>query len=260
MSGFPPGLEPVKDLSPASWLRETLSDWPTGRPFIVGDLVPPVFDAYARILHRVWQPDDVREPNGTWSELARARGVSMISGTAWEALEIRHGGKWRVDEGSLSEGEVEALVRLLGTESDSTACWFALWSGYASIFEPGATLFLEGGSPKQRLAIRIARTRERIATSRVRRAARRLPTFDLLGRSRSYLLFEGPLGNALAIHHLLRFQSPNLWWPDDRSWFVHSEIDSTSTYLGGSRGLIGRLVGEQVLESFEVEADTPAAL
>jgi hypothetical protein len=241
-------------------VREALGVWPKGRRFIVNDLVPPIFDAYARILHRVWRPDDVREPNGTWSELARARGVSMTSGTAWEALEIRRGGRWRVDEGSLCEGEVEALVRLLGTESDSTTCWFALWSGYASIFEPGASFFLEGRSPKQRLSTWIARTREGIANSRVRRAARRLPTFDLLGGNRSYLLFGGLLDNAMAIHHLLRFQSPSLWWPDDRSWFVHTETDGTSTYIGGSRAMIRRLVGEQVLESFEVGSDDLAVL
>jgi hypothetical protein len=56
------------------------------------------------------------------------------------------------------------------------------------------------------------------------------------------------------------FQSPSLWWPEDRSWFVHTEVDGMSTYLGGSRAVVDRLVGEQVLESFEVQADARAAL
>jgi hypothetical protein len=51
-----------------------------------------------------------------------------------------------------------------------------------------------------------------------------------------------------------------LWWPDDRSWFVHTEIDSTSTYLGGPRVFVDRLVGEHILGSFEVEPDTLAAV
>ena len=57
-----------------------------------------------------------------------------------------------------------------------------------------------------------------------------------------------------------RFQSPALWWPDDRSWFVHTEIDASSTYVGGSEALVSRLVDEQILESFEVSEDSLAAL
>jgi hypothetical protein len=89
----------------------------------------------------------------------------------------------------------------------------------------------------------------------------RLATFALLGRSgRSYLLFRGALGDAERFTFNGWFQSPTLWWPDDRSWFVHTEIDAMCTYVGGSRDMIDSLVGQQILESFEVEADTPAAL
>jgi len=42
---FPPGFAPAHDLAPAAWVREALKEWPRGRPFIVSDLVPPVFDA-----------------------------------------------------------------------------------------------------------------------------------------------------------------------------------------------------------------------
>jgi hypothetical protein len=43
-------------------------------------------------------------------------------------------------------------------------------------------------------------------------------------------------------------------------WFVHTEIDAMSTYIGGSHEMIDSLVGQQILEPFEVEEDTPAAL
>jgi hypothetical protein len=36
------------------------------------------------------------------------------------------------------------------------------------------------------------------------------------------------------------------------SLFVHTEIDATSTYVGGSRALVDVLVRDQLLESFEV--------
>ena len=64
MIRFPPGLEPVEDLSPADWVREALKDWPRGRGFLVRDLVPPIFEAYARILHRAHRPEDRLRPNG----------------------------------------------------------------------------------------------------------------------------------------------------------------------------------------------------
>jgi hypothetical protein len=68
MSAFPPGLEPVEDLSPSVWVQEALKDRPAGG-FRVRDLVPPVFEAYARILHRPYRPGDERIPTGTWAEL-----------------------------------------------------------------------------------------------------------------------------------------------------------------------------------------------
>jgi hypothetical protein len=41
---------------------------------------------------------------------------------------------------------------------------------------------------------------------------------------------------------------PQIWWPDDRAWCVATEIDLDSTYVGGSRAFIERLMGEPELE------------
>jgi hypothetical protein len=46
-------------------------------------------------------------------------------------------------------------------------------------------------------------------------------------------------------------QSPTLWWPDDRAWCVASEVDFHSTYVGGSRQLIDRLLGDERIEALE---------
>ena len=32
-------------------------------------------------------------------------------------------------------------------------------------------------------------------------------------------------------------QSASLWWPADRAWFVATDIDLVTTFVGGSRGL-----------------------
>jgi hypothetical protein len=46
----------------------------------------------------------------------------------------------------------------------------------------------------------------------------------------------------------------NLAWPDDRSWFVASEIDFDSTVVGGSRELVDRVLASG-LETAEIGAD-----
>jgi len=43
-------------------------------------------------------------------------------------------------------------------------------------------------------------------------------------------------------------QSPNLWWPDDRAWFVATDIDYAWTYIGGSTELIDQLLADDRLE------------
>jgi hypothetical protein len=52
---------------------------------------------------------------------------------------------------------------------------------------------------------------------------------------------------------------PNLWWPNDRAWFVATEIDLVSTYVGGSADLVRAIVASPEIEAFEVAADGPYA-
>jgi hypothetical protein len=71
--------------------------------------------------------------------------------------------------------------------------------------------------------------------------------------SRAYYLYDGPVEHAFATTLSAKDdQTPNLWWPEDRSWFVASEIDLQWTYVGGPRALIGQLVGDPRIEAQEV--------
>jgi hypothetical protein len=88
-----------------------------------------------------------------------------------------------------------------------------------------------------------------------------LNTFQILGSSgRICLLFGGRVADVSRFALDGWYHAPALWWPEDRAWFVQTEIDGTSTYLGGSRTMVGRLVGDQILESFEVNPGDPARL
>ncbi len=82
---------------------------------------------------------------------------------------------------------------------------------------------------------------------------------------RDYHLGRGPVRSACAIGELhtveshtaeggwwLVPQSPNLCWPEDRAWFVATEIDFDSTLVAGTRDLVDDLLAHDVLEALEV--------
>jgi hypothetical protein len=45
------------------------------------------------------------------------------------------------------------------------------------------------------------------------------------------------------------WQSANLWWPEDRSWCVATEIDFTWTYVGGDTAVVQELVEDRTIEA-----------
>jgi hypothetical protein len=113
--------------------------------------------------------------------------------------------------------------------STPDVCWFAVWEGYG---------FLE---PKRYEDLPRVKTPER-----------------------TYILYRGPLQAVTAFSWGQTWQSPNLWWPDDRAWCVATEIDLPETYVGGSEAAIDRIVADSQLEALrtrlnarvDIDADT----
>jgi hypothetical protein len=212
---FPPGLEPVADVGPAAWVGDALNDWPSGA-FRVRHLVPPVFEAYARIPHAPPEP-----------------------------------------VGELDEQAVGVLTTVLGGRTATPDdCWFGLWSGFG-LFEPAIAHLSAAGSGGRPAAAR-TRLAERKAVRSARRAMRRLTTFDLLGGGRSYWLLRGSVGDARRLRFSGSFRAPTIWWPEDRAWFVHTEVDATATLVGGSRGMVAELLAVERLRANEVGPQDPA--
>ena len=115
---------------------------------------------------------------------------------------------------------VEHLRRATTTPD---ACWFAMWEGFGGLDDAGI--------------------RERVE----------LP-------NRNYLLYIGAIDRALEprMDPFPFDQSPNLWWPDDRAWFVATEIDFDSTFVGGEDRLIAGLVTDRRLEALPITLSTRA--
>ena len=49
--------------------------------------------------------------------------------------------------------------------------------------------------------------------------------------------------------------SPNIWWPEDRTWCVATDIDLYDTYVGGSLECIEAIMSNPDLEALPTTLD-----
>ena len=211
----------LRDVSAAAWIGPRLH--PFGQD--VGSIIPEGFEAYARLFHPVQLEHDRQE---RWTDVALRNGRIVHSTMQFHQISTPRGqapkGNPRTGqeprEGTLALEQRRALVEVLRNETDTPAqCWFCMWEGFGGLDES-------------------------VIPERV----------ELPGRN--YLLYTGNIDRALESPTGPFDQSPNLWWPEDRAWFVASEIDFAWTYVGGARGLIATLVADARLEALEVALDT----
>ena len=214
---LPPSVQPLQDASLFRWVEQRI------RPKVRGEarvysLLPDGFEAYARILHPAYQPaadDPVR-----WSEIAAQAGTILHSGADFEKLAGPRIDDWDEPfQGQLPEVEARDLVGILQQFTASRRCLFAIWEG-----QGGMDRLWQGAVSLQ------------------------LP-------GRVYGLFGGTLDSALELlDQGDLYPRPNLWWPEDRAWFVGTGIDELSTFVGGSRACIDGILASG-LETFEVSPD-----
>ena len=136
---------------------------------------------------------------------------------------------------------------------DHTACadraWFAVWDGHA---------FTRGSNPS--LWQPLSGSESRTGTTRgAPPLADDLGSFPRFGLpNRTYFLLQGSLSAATQLVEPgtpNRWINPDLFWPDDRRWFVGSDVDFWSLYVGGDHALISALHGRSSLASEYVQLD-----
>lgn len=212
---------PVEDdVTPGRWIAEAVRD-----DFTVASLVPPVFEAYARVFHPPARFDDLEDIDVTWAEVAAANGTVAHPAMEWGSItglmeffsDADQSPLWDMApaQGHLPVQIAGRLVEVLGRHTTTPGdCWFGVWNGFADLVAAGPTMAV----PR-----------------------------------REYWLIRGPL--ALAAQNLApepAEQSANLWWPGDRSWAVATDIDQVSTHVGGSAGCIAELLAHPGLEAVQV--------
>lgn len=79
---------------------------------------------------------------------------------------------------------------------------------------------------------------------------------------RDMRLFDGPIeavasiGSPNRLHdgNGIERRGPQWWWPQDRSWFVGSEIDHPWSYIAGSNQLIEAVTRDPRIEAVVVDS------
>jgi hypothetical protein len=207
-------VDPSEDVQLAAWIGDRLH----GFALDVGSVVPSGFDAYARIFHPgLFQRLRLEDPE---------REVSWATVAAWNHKIVHPemqfhsiGGPWQGIAQRAGPPVYEPRTGALSKRQSSALAW--LLSRHTGTPDACWMCLWDGYGdlrPSQRNRVRLPH--------------------------RDYLLFHGAVPRAAGWD-----QGPNIWWPDDRSWCVASEIDFPYTYVGGSADLIAEILRHPDLES-----------
>lgn len=223
--------------------------------------VPKGFEAYARVFHPA---SDATGKPVSWAEVARVCGTTPHPEMQWHAIlglrdadELRSsyrpgdgsGVRWTGSDPPIGPMDIDTLDVLCEVLADNAAdvthCFFALCTIHG---------WLDSFSPDE------------------------LPSLLELPLERNHIVLAGPLSAVdqlvrdwsnsmqmtLAVKgsnglppmqdptEFLKREAPSLIWPEDRSWFVASEVDFDSTLIGGNAALIDGIVESSKLEAWRI--------
>jgi hypothetical protein len=250
------------DSDAAAWVPAALRGFAEG----VCSIVPPVFDAYARVFHPATRMEDKEEVPVRWADVAEANGRTMHPAAEWGSivaglLAYKQSGQPGLWDQPPSQGELPQGIarRLLATLSEHTAqpdhAFFAVWEGFGY---PSSLLFLFPEDMPEQERHRAEQKAQDALDARVRpwrELVDGAAAFEVPGR-RMHLL-SGPLE---AIEDFYEFYNgwlsvrhpPSLWWPGDQAWCVGGDVDLMTSYVGASSAAIEALLADGELEAFPV--------
>lgn len=215
-------------------------DWLIGK-FDWGDTLrswmPTGFESYVRILHPAYgsireEGFEVAQTSIPWSALREwSRRPLNATSHILDLLYDSDGKEWSEHglrgreplEGQLDPSLLtELLLQLTKWTTTPEEIWMLIWTGF--------------GGPTDTVGLPIEISEQ------------------LSGSGRKYVLRTGAIVSTLEEHKDSFLEhAPSFWWPDDRAWFVSSDIDSSSTYVGGSKELIELILSGSILETFPAD-------
>ncbi len=232
-------MEPSDAVHAADWIVTQLAD----RTYRVRMLLPPVFRAYARILHPVVTGTSEGRRLTRWHEIAARAGLAPPDRRVqFPALTAGPGAHAADDppHGELPGEDRDALLSVLAAcTSTVRQCWFCVWDGYGP--PAGQAAGPETGQVFARVAAPPGRPPGRHRTQHP-------AVCGFLDRR--YYLYSGPLAASVTLG-----LPPSLYWPEDHAWAVAADPDLDSTYVGGDDELVGRLLAHPQLEVLPAELE-----
>jgi hypothetical protein len=207
----------------------TLSSW-----------IPTGFERYGRILHpayimmgKEWSTHEVSVP---WTIVSEWSGKPLHATSHIADLMVRADGHdWRKGgegggaphQGELDRSSLSALLAHLAEKTTTpNEIWMLIWTGYG------------GPADTSGLPVEVSAA--------------------LTGSGRRYVLRRGAIVSLESAFERRPFENPpTFWWPTDHAWFVTTDIDASSTYVGGSHELIETILDDPSLEVFPANLDDP---
>jgi hypothetical protein len=269
-------MEFTADLDGAAWIAPRL-----GRFGTVSGVVPRGFAAYVRIFH----PFSVGGADGEnrelrWAELAELTGRVFHPLAQSGGLGVPPGQQTTIgdryfdpgQEGWLDGARLASLVGLLTSATTGQGVTVGIWNGWGELHSGTVVV---GTVPP----VSDAELRELTRRYRAERAAAIDPRLAAAVEStdghaepgllhlpnRDYALLRGELAEltdpdwgftaGIGWHDESRAPGPQLIWPDDRAWFIGSEIDFDSTLVGCARETADAILASPAVEALEVPPD-----
>ena len=207
-----------------------------GVPGTVASLLPD-FEACARVFHPAVRYDGDDDVEVTWAEVAAHNGTRPHRLMQWHALTRSWDAQPAEDqadlwddgpaEGHLPVAVAERLAGVLGRHTGTPQdCLFGRCDGFGYDLPDPTTpprLLLRGGN--------------------------------------DVVLVRGTVADA--VRNLApepHEQSANLWWPADRAWCVVTDLDLTSTYVGGTAACIADVLATPGIEALPARPEDPVSL
>ncbi|MCZ6745303.1 MAG: hypothetical protein O7D31_11610 [Alphaproteobacteria bacterium] len=235
-------MEHLTNFTPYKWIADgrdpppPLGEHNRRTDYHVSHVIPPVYEAYCKLLHPMhldpaiedetvlWieRPNEMADPvklQGVrilWRNVADKYGMDFDAAVNHSYLQIKFPRRdWpryiiRPSHGIDDMETCARLVKVLAEWTENQSCFF-FYICYATVGS-GADLLFRG---------------------KLKEVTSFLDRDDL---------------------HAV----PTYWWPADRSWCVWADPDICHSLIGGPEPLINSLLGDDVLECIRVQESTPA--
>ena len=241
---------PIEDQSVFDWIARgrmqasAHADDPAWPGITIRHLIPDVFEAYAKIFHRL----DVHYENidNPLSEeeiaILQIPACTSICSLA-EKVRRRNGGtriSWREVAAFFGFPFAPGLSYIWISRQLAPTCWprfiYGPGDGYleAEEYTEIASLLLEEGYLPE--------------------CFYRLAEIPFIATDQQ-LLFQGELTEVNSIPTRSNWNAPEYWWSPSNEWCLCSDYDLTFTFIGGTRSLVARILNSPSLEAIEVQPD-----